>query len=411
VTRPELQEIRLDPASAHVLAGLDRSARMPGVLGARRAACDAFGSLTVAALGAGSVGAAIVDRVARLGVRAICIVDPGSFKSQSTLTHPIGPEALGCRKAAFVAARAKAVCPEVRVFALEGPLEQLPTHVLAACDVALLATDNLLAEVAATTRCAELGIPLIQGAVHGPTLVAQVRRIANRGDGPCLACGYERAEWQALEAGARLSCQGDDQDAGVASPVAPTMSFAHLCGIAADLAVMELTRHLLGITPADASEVIEYRGVEQALVRTRLAPRHDCPVPHARCTRIGWDLAQASVAELLERGGCGDADATLSIENHVWSELEICACDRHQRIARFLPDGADLGMCPECNVTRLPHPFGSRREVPLRALTGHLDRTLAELGAISARSVYLRGSDGIRLFHAPLLDEESGREA
>lgn len=416
MSRPSLQEIRLDPASlARALAGLDRSSRIPDVLGAPRASGDAFHRLTVGVFGAGSIGSGIADRIARLGVRALLVVDPARFKLESTITHPIGPEAVGRAKAPFVASLAKAASPETRVFAFEGPLQQLPTHVLAACDVALLASDNLLAEVDLTTRCAELGIPLIQGSVYGAGLVAQVRSLANDGAGPCLCCGYGPAEWQALEADARFSCQGEEREAGDAGAARPTASMAHLCAVAADLALMELTRRSLGLSRPDANEEFAYRGALQSLTRTRLTPRPDCPVPHARSTRVGWerDLAQASVAELLRRAGGGDPDVTLSLENHVWTDLILCACDRHRKLARFLPEDADLGVCQECNVTRLPHPFGCRSEVSLRALAGRLDQPLAELGAVAPGSVFLRGNDGTRLFHAPLITGESdaGRPA
>ena len=75
-------------------------------------------------------------------------------------------------KASSLGRIAKAVSPGTQVYVLDGAVEALDLTWFKDADFVILATDNLNAEITVGQHCLWLGIPLIQAAVHGDTLVA-----------------------------------------------------------------------------------------------------------------------------------------------------------------------------------------------------------------------------------------------
>jgi hypothetical protein len=323
-------------------------------------------------------------------------------------------------------ARAKAASPDTTVIAFDGSFESLSTSVVASVDIVFLASDNLSCEVAVTNACTEFGVPLIQASVFGPALVGQVRSLANPTDamGPCLACQFGSDEWEALDRGTQFSCEGGAISGGAANPTRiPTMSLPQLCALTANLAVMELARRVLGIADPTASLSFEYRGYDHTMTTTKLGRRRDCPLPHAPTRRVPWprNLSETSLREFLSLTNSGDlvADAVIEVEGYSWCERTFCGCADHPILGRFLrvstePKDPNPGAkeaspkvtdatppCAVCGGARTPHPFYTYRWVPAQLLAAHLDRTLAEVGAVATNAVHLRGESDSRLFFRP----------
>ncbi len=83
----------------------------------------------------------------------------------------------------------------------------------------------------------------------------------------------------------------------------PTESLPHLCGIAANLVCMELTRRVLEIGDPTESRLVEYCGYTHRTTVTPLRRRAECPMDHTRLqleprTR---DLGKSAPRELLAR--------------------------------------------------------------------------------------------------------------
>jgi molybdopterin/thiamine biosynthesis adenylyltransferase len=403
---PLLREIYAVPG-LDVVRRLDRAARMPTLVDVPGDAGAALRKLDLVIVGTGSVGLRLSDLAARSGVRSLLLVDPARFKPESLLTHPCFPQDVGRPKAIVSGERARSLSPETRVLVFQGGFEELPTHVLAGASFVLLASDNLRAEVDVSQRALELGLPIIQASVYGPTLTAQVRAVASgeRGEGPCLACGFNSHEWAALDRGTRFSCAGDAGSRGSALRAgAPTASLPHLCGIAADLAFIELTRRAVGITDAGESRIVDYQGYTHKITSSPLVRRPECPLEHARSRLLpaASDLGATTPRAVLRDAGYGNVDprrVTLGIEGHRYLTLVACRCDKHERIGCFVADGASAGTCARCGVERKPHPLHVHEAVPVKALERALDRTLSSLGAPGARTVRVRGDDGVVCFH------------
>lgn len=427
---------------AQALRALDRDARAPRLLDIPVAkAIDQEGAegsagggsmraLRVIVVGLGSVGSYFADLLARSTVASLLLVDRAHFKPESVLTHPVHPHDLGRPKATVAGERAKAVSPSTRVEVFDGPVEELGLDAFVDSDAVLLASDNLACELEVSRRCLFLGVPLIQASVHGPTLVAQVRSLGNpphssEGGGPCLACGFQAADWVALDRGTVFSCAGGPaRRNGI-----PTVSPAELCSLAASLGVTELLGRTVGLVPASTSRLIEYCGFTHRTSVTPLDRRAACPLDHETWRVVRWEgrLASATPRALFAAAGvtlgtgslgtgsasagsgCNAEDAlqgvSMTVAGYRFSGKGLCACPEPPPLERFrsmhhesMKNGD--APCAACGTPLEPHPFHTHEVVPGTALRDHLDRALGKLGADTPRTVLVRRDEQACLFHA-----------
>lgn len=384
-----------------------RSARLPGFVSMRADPDAALSTLKVAVVGAGAVGRHALHHLARLGPECLWIVDRGRYKAESLLTQPVLPRDIPRVKATNAGEHCKTICPGTRVLVHDGPVEELPVAAFAQADAVLLATDNLAAEVEVGQRCLHLAKPLVHAAVHGETLTAQVRTYANReGSGPCPACGFGESEWQYLNRETSFSCEGLAAGRPASASHGPaTMSVSFLCSLAADLALLQLLRMILGLGQDVADTFLEYCGYTHRTVITSLAPN-----PHCRCEHVAWNVAsdtapleQRTLRDLAREAGCSDEEAStasFSVDELRYVEAGICPAGHLHTIRRFLPLGSAGGECPTCQATLHPHPFYAHRPVPVRIARPCLDRPLGELTSAPPRAVIVRANGGGTLFLA-----------
>src|SRR5262249_12041886 len=159
----------------------------------------------------------------------------------------------------------KAINPGARIFVAPRGIGELDEMALSPVDVVMLATDHLAPEVELGQRCLWLGRPLVQASVHGETLLAQVRTFSNRAaDHPCPPCGFGIDEWSLLSRQTVFSCAGPDTSrpgwVGRSELSAPTMSISALCAIAAELAVIQVLRLVLGLGAPVGDDLVQYCG-------------------------------------------------------------------------------------------------------------------------------------------------------
>jgi molybdopterin/thiamine biosynthesis adenylyltransferase len=376
------------------------SARLPELIGLDGPAATRLGQCGLAIIAAGSVGDRIAEHAARLGFGRLRIADPARLKAESVLTHAVHPREFGQYKALRTANRCKAISPTTRVFARIGGIEDLDYVALADADVVALASDNLTAEVETGQRCLHLGQTLFHAAVHGDSLVAQVRVFTNRdGRGPCPACGFGAAEWQQLSHETIHSCSGPAEGSRGTRRVnaAPTMSISALCSIAADLAIIQILRHVLGLGTPIEDEIIQYCGYTHATTRTPLRRSATCPCEHQR-----WAMAPAprpiadcSAGELARMAGL-DREFSLSLGGHSYVESAAC-CGTNWPVGRFVREGSPARRCGGCGRPLHSQPYFSRRRVPADLLGEAVDRPFRRLGGASARWVVLHGPESSTL--------------
>jgi len=318
------------------------------------------------------------------------------------LTHPISPAQVGLQKARLAAREAKAISPATDVRFFVGSLQEMRRDALRGADFVLIATDNHAAEVAATQACIHLGIPHIQASVHGGTLVAQVRALVSPEDGcgACLVCDFTPRDFSDLDANTLFSCEGGS----AIQSTAPTLSPAHLCSLAASLAVGELLQRYLGLgAPTPPSRCLEFCGYHGRTVSVRLERNERCTIDHDRwaiCV-TDKDLAALTPRDLILLADYSPDELTrlsFRLEGYRFVSMTACTCGAHGQLRRFLSDAEKLGTCACCGTSQLiPHPLHTFADIPGAALDAVLDRTLGDLGVTYAPTLLVRGGHGATL--------------
>jgi hypothetical protein len=356
----------------------------------------AIGQLRLGYVGLGSVGLSTCLHGARLRPRAIYTIDPGRWKAESVLTHPIYSGRVGEPKATAAGRLCKWISPTTEVFALDGPIDRLAAEELTDLDYLLLATDNLQAELTTSELSRQLGIPLIQASVDGATLVAQIRTLANSVEsGPCLGCGFNRAEWDYLNSGAKFSCEGYYEGEQHAATAMVTRSTSSLCSIAADLSNMQLLRRAGGLGKSVDDTVLEYCGFTHKTVVSPLPRREDCVcVDHRPWRRrsVAGRLSHRSPGELVEAAlGFSDDLATIRVRGDWFTERAACSTCGPRPVRRFVNWRQDPPACDNCGRPLAREPFFAHRPVLLEALGQCAERPLVEACDLPVRSVVVQG--------------------
>ena len=376
---------------------VDAGARLPAFVGGPGDAVVRLSAIRALVVGAGSIGFEFIQQLARWQVAEIGIVDPKKFKRESVLTHAAPPEAVGQSKAGYAARLAKRLSPRTKVSALEGVFASVPLSRLAQFDAVFLATDNLLAELQVGRACFPLGLPVVQGSVHGETLSGHVRCYGHGGpSAPCVACGFSREEWAHLNRSSLFSCEGlGAQPAATPNEGQPTMSVHALCSLVAQLALLQFAKDRLSLG-AVRDTVLEYCAYPQTLVTSKLASHPRCPGPHVAFRRASppRPLADCSLHE-LSRAAADDAthgqSASFEVDDFQYVERALCPCGAEQPVQRFVrADAHDIGRCWRCLRPLPRQPFHSLAIVPGSALGETINRPLRDLGASDARWVVLR---------------------
>lgn len=385
------------------------SARAPAYMGFEGNAPEVFAGKRVLLLAAGSVNRPVAELLTRLGVGRIDIVDPKRVKRESLLTHQgVRPDEIDEFKAVAAARACALLGTGTRVRYFVGGIQDLSHADLVGTDAAIMAPDNLDAEFSGGEVCQHLGIPLIHSSLFAEGLVAQCRVYANAdAQSPTPACGFTAAERELHDGQVRFSCEGSP--AGPATPevVGPaTMSPASLCSIAADLAVTQFLRLVLGLGDPVGDTMLEWCGFTH---RTRISPLTcdgSCRSDHARfeVVRLPRPLGDYSLADLAAQtgGGNGTIDRTYVVGDQAWAERGICRCGRHQSLGRFVhPARPRAGQCPRCAEPIHCSPFFLHRKVSQQLVAPVRSRPLSALAESPPEWLLARSGPAGTLFLNP----------
>ncbi len=385
--RPAKARPRLDaPASV--------ADRLPLFVDGPSNAVEILAGKRVAFVGAGSVGMRLISHMARLGLSEVRIVDSAAFKPQSVLTHEIPLSAIGAPKADWVADYCRAISPPTKVIARRSRIQMLPLSFFADSHIVIVASDNLQCERAAGEIASSLGIPLLQASVHGETLTAQVRFLANAGPGSaCKACEYTSEEWVLHDDEAEFACSGGQPTIHTR----PTMSAAFLCSMAADLGATLATRYFLGLGKPVTDSLLSWNGYTNHTLISPLSRNPRCRCPHGSVwaqAALPLPLAECTVNELLAAAQMNEQSVDqiqIEVEGSAFAEQAFC-CGQ-QPINQFLANGeAPSWVCATCQMPLVVPPYFMRAAAPLEKLNQHV--SLHSLGVASTTGVLL--SDGKR---------------
>lgn len=374
--------------------------RLPTLIDAPSDSDEILRASKVAVIGCGAIGRSIALHFARLNIWKLWLVDKKKIKKESLLTHAVIPQEISMPKATNLGRLVKTISPGTRVFAHDGPVEMLDLISFRDADLVILATDNLNAEIMVGQRCLWLKIPLIQAAVHGDTLVSQVRFFGIDGQSACPACGYSRAEWKALNRQTRYACDGgvrSEMAANISGP--PTMSVSFLCSLAADLCLAQFLRYTLDLGSAVDNTILEFCIYTHKTAISPLKRNPNCPCDHTHYDQACslHRISELSLAEIARFAGydrkTGLTGISFKLGNINYCEQGFCKCRQNRSLKRFFPPDKWLGRCSSCSENIFPHPFFTFNHVPATLIADQWECRLGELGVEAEKWVMLRGTE------------------
>jgi molybdopterin/thiamine biosynthesis adenylyltransferase len=247
----------------------------------------ALGELRVTVVGCGGTGSAVVEQIARLGVRHLHLIDPDTL-SESNLTRVYGstPGDVGQPKADVLAGHVRRIAPGASVATSVGMLTmQGVARQAVAADVIFGCTDDNAGRLVLSRLAAYYLIPVIDcGVLISSRADGQVRGIDGRvtvmspGQG-CLMCrdriDLRRAASELMTPAerARLAAEGYAPGLGGVEPAVVTYTT-----LVAALAVSELLERLIGYGAEPVPGEVLARCHDRELSGNVAAPRpgHYC---------------------------------------------------------------------------------------------------------------------------------------
>lgn len=339
---------------------------------------------TAVVLGLGAVGGVVFSELANIGVGTVIGIDPDTYGDDSWLTQPCRPGDAGRWKAWVMGEAAHAVNPQARVLAAVGCAQDVPLSIFRRADVLIVAGDNLELLVWAGVLAGHLGLPLIQGAVHGETATCFVRSFdRSQPDGPCPGCLVGSAEWLRMKAK-----EGCDLKTLSLLGTESTRTLPTVCRTTAELVATEALMWLAGTTKG------ALRNQEMALSLyghrvwcTKLSQRQNCRCPHDRWFLVDLDepaeaLCLSDLLARVERRDADDASADPQIRSEIpWITAAQCPkCGQASDVCRFARLGDSIGACL-CGAPLVADRIGmSGYVIPKADLDKCLTKRLPDLG-------------------------------
>lgn len=123
----------------------------------------------VAVIGCGGLGGYILEQLARLGVGTIVAIDPDVFEEHNLNRQLLAtPANLGRAKVAAATARIAEINPAVTVISHQiAYAPENGAELLRGADLVIDALDSISTRLELAASCADLGLPLVHGAIGG----------------------------------------------------------------------------------------------------------------------------------------------------------------------------------------------------------------------------------------------------
>ena len=124
---------------------------------------------TVLVAGCGGLGGNIIELLARIGVGCIVVADGDEF-SESNLNRQLlsTTENIGLSKVAAAVERVSLINPDVEVIAhYDFITAENAADLVSGVNLVIDALDNVSSRLILEDACAEAGVPLVHGAIHG----------------------------------------------------------------------------------------------------------------------------------------------------------------------------------------------------------------------------------------------------
>lgn len=152
---------------------------------------DVVQSMTIAVIGIGSIGGAIVEALANYGIGTIHLVDPDRFLWHNMVRHVLGPEAVGRYKVDAMKARVNDRWPDTKAIAHRLDVVN-DAHVMRALfsevDLVVCAADGIAPRRVASHVARRAGIPAVLACVLDDGAIGELVRLRPAPRYGCLLC-------------------------------------------------------------------------------------------------------------------------------------------------------------------------------------------------------------------------------
>jgi len=326
----------------------------------------------VLVVGAGALGNEVIKNLALMGVGYIFIIDFDNIEAANLSRSVLFRETDNHRsKAEVVAARAKAINPQVHVQYLNADVTTgLGLGIIRRMDAIVGCLDNREARLAVNRFCYWMDKPWVDGAIQE---LLGLMRVFAPGEGACYECTLTEQALRDLSL--RYSCQLLARQNVLLGKVPTTPTIASIIGGMQSQEALKLIHDM----PVEPGKVVHFNGLTNHMHTTAYVPRDECEShwTYGEITELPARAERATLEDLLRiaRADLGP-EAVIELDQELVTSLECPNCQTIEEVLRPVSEITfEAGHCPTC---------GELRDAQFtHMITGEenfLHRTLANVG-------------------------------
>ena len=303
----------------------------------------------VLVVGAGALGNEVIKNLALMGVGHIFIIDFDNIEAANLSRSVLFRETDNHRsKAEVVAARAKAINPQIHVQYLNADVTTgLGLGVIRRMDAIIGCLDNREARLAVNRFCYWMNKPWVDGAIQE---LLGLMRVFVPGQGACYECTLTEQALRDLSL--RYSCQLLARQNVLLGKVPTTPTIASIIGGMQSQEALKLIHDM----PVEPGKVVHFNGLNNEMHTTAYNPREDCEShwTYGEITELPARAERATLEDLLKiaRSDLGP-DAIIELDQELVTSFECPKCHSMEKVLRPLSEITfEAGHCPTCGILR-----------------------------------------------------------
>jgi len=303
----------------------------------------------VLVVGAGALGNEVIKNLALMGVGHIFIIDFDNIEAANLSRSVLFRETDNHRsKAEVVAARAKAINPQVHVQYLNADVTTgLGLGIIRRMDAIIGCLDNREARLAVNRFCYWMDKPWVDGAIQE---LLGLMRVFVPGQGACYECTLTEQALRDLSL--RYSCQLLARQNVLLGKVPTTPTIASIIGGMQSQEALKLIHDM----PVEAGKVVHFNGLTNDMHTTAYNPREECEShwTYGEITELPARAERVTLEDLLKiaRADLGP-DAVIELDQELVTSFECPKCHSLEKVLRPLSEVTfEAGHCPTCGTLR-----------------------------------------------------------
>jgi adenylyltransferase/sulfurtransferase len=303
----------------------------------------------VLVIGAGALGNEVIKNLALMGVGHIFIIDFDKIEAANLSRSVLFRESDNNRsKAEVVAARAKAINPDVKIQYLNTDVTTgLGLGVIRRMDAIVGCLDNREARLAVNRFCYWMNKPWVDGAIQE---LLGLMRVFKPGEGACYECTLTEQALRDLSL--RYSCQLLARQNVLLGKVPTTPTIASIIGGMQSQEALKLIHDM----PVEPGKVVHFNGLTNVMHTTAYVPREECEShwTYGEITELPARAERTTLQDLLRiaRADLGE-NAVIELDQELVTSLECPNCHTVEQVMKPMSEVTfEAGHCPTCGILR-----------------------------------------------------------